>query len=342
MSAEDFTRAQDLPRLWYSSDVYEIDENRFLAKSAIDGFLLTDVTQNVNRQNELLFVSSFLWAFFVLITYLLSRFFVSRSLRDLCALSDSVRSTNIDTLWKKHTFPHLPVDDEINIVANSIDTMQETISTQIASIKDFVSHVSHEFKTPLMVLQSTTDLAEKTGNVSSVVPQYKKTIEQMKNILDSLTLLARSQSHIALQSEKVDINQLVDQIRVRMSEKYSYKNISYTVHESEKVTIHSHRGSAEIVLTNIIENAYKYTAENGEIEIVISSGWITIQDNGMWISEQAQKHIREPFWQADKNREDGVWLWLHIVKRLVEILGWNIDLKSTEWKWTTVSLQWKE
>lgn len=98
LSTEDFTRIEEVPRLWYSADVYQIDENRFLAKPVLDGYVLTDVTQNINRQNELLFVSGFLWVCFLVLTYLLSRIFVSRSLRDLYALSDSVRDTNIDTL----------------------------------------------------------------------------------------------------------------------------------------------------------------------------------------------------------------------------------------------------
>lgn len=98
LSTEDFTRIEEVPRLWYSADVYQIDENRFLAKPVPDGYVLTDVTQNINRQNELLFVSGFLWVCFLVLTYLLSRVFVSRSLRDLYALSDSVRDTNIDTL----------------------------------------------------------------------------------------------------------------------------------------------------------------------------------------------------------------------------------------------------
>lgn len=54
--------------------------------------------------------------------------------------------------------------------------MQQTISDQISSMKDFVSHVSHEFKTPLMVLQSTSDIAEKSGDMTGVIPQYKKIV----------------------------------------------------------------------------------------------------------------------------------------------------------------------
>ena len=121
-----------------------------------------------------------------------------------------------------------------------------------------------------MVLQSTTDLAQKTGNIASVIPQYKKTIDQMKNILDALTVVARSQSGSAIHSEKVNINELVDQIVGALSEKYSIKKISCIVHKSDTAILQSHTGSAEIVLTNIVENAYKYTAENGKIEITIT------------------------------------------------------------------------
>lgn len=335
---DEFPGVEGMSNLWYSADIYKIDNNRFLLRKAADNIVITDVTQSVNRQNELLMVSSVLWICFMVLTYILSRFFVSRSLRDLNTLAKSVRDVSVETLGRKHVIEHLPIDDEINVVAWSIDSMQQTISDQISSMKDFVSHVSHEFKTPLMVLQSTSDIAEKSGDMTGVIPQYKKIVWQMSWILDTLTLLARSQSEISLQAEKVDIHNLVGEIVDGMNGKYSDKRITATIENKHPVVIHTHKSSATIILKNIIENAYKYTPVGWEVDIVVNSDGVAVKDSGVWISQQDIKNIREPFWQVDKNREDGVWLGLHIVKRLSALLEWNIQVDSVIWEGTAINV----
>lgn len=340
VSENDLQNVEEASRLRYAPNIYKIDENWFSIRKVENGFLMTDVTQNVYRQTELMITSVFLWFCFMILTYILSRFFVSRSLRDLYTLSDSVRNTTIDTLWIKHTFAHLPADDEINVVAWSINTMQQTLDDQIQSMKDFVSHVSHEFKNPLMVLQSTTELAQKTWDVSAVLPQYKKTIAQMRWVLDTLTLLSRSQSEITLQSKKVAIYDLVEKIVGDLSKKYAEKNIMISIKWLPTTEVVTHKSSLEIILVNIIENAFKYTKEGGNIDISVDQDSIKVKDNWIGISQEAQKHIWDAFWQVDKNREDGVWLGLHLIKRLTEILWWSILLESKEWEWTTVTLLW--
>lgn len=72
-------------------------------------------------------------------------------------------------------------------------------------------------------------------------------------------MLARSQSEISLQAEKVDIHNLVGEIVDGMNGKYNDKHITATIENKHPVVIHTHKSSATIILKNIIENAYKYT-----------------------------------------------------------------------------------
>lgn len=125
--------------------------------------------------------------------YAISLYVVQKSLRDLHLLAQKVQTIDIDSLQQSRAFPHLPAHDEIQIVAHALEKMTKKVDTQVATIKQFVANVSHEFKTPLMSLQSTIDLGEKTKQYESVLTQSREQIAVMHRLLDTLTLLTRIQ-----------------------------------------------------------------------------------------------------------------------------------------------------
>lgn len=230
------------------------------------------------------------------------------SLRDMYKLADRMNASDISNLKESLVFSHLPADDEINVVAKSIDIMKDTIHKQIASIKNFVGHVSHEFKTPLMVMQSDIDLARHTKDYSKLIARNAQTVTHMNSILDSLLVLTNLESGKTLYTENCDMTSLVQRICENLSMKYTAKNITLDKHIAPTVSLETHPSTAESVITNILDNAYKYTPENGNITLTLKQTEICIADNGVGIDQAHQENIREPFWQVDKNRADGVGL----------------------------------
>jgi signal transduction histidine kinase len=72
--------------------------------------------------------------------------------------------------------------------------MKIVISNYINSMQNFVSHVSHEFKTPLMIMQSNLDIASKNNDYSRLIEDNNKSIKHLNDMLDSLLLMSNIQS----------------------------------------------------------------------------------------------------------------------------------------------------
>lgn len=291
--------------------------------------ILLDITENVERQIDLARLSVIILLVMIGLSYGISRRFVSGGLKDLYKLSDGVASSHIDNLRKKLVMSHLPDDDEINIVAKAIDDMKEKIHTQVQSIKDFVSHVSHEFKTPLMVLRSDIELAQKTKEYEKIAERNIQTVEQMQALLDGLLILTATQAG-KFEMSDVNMSDLTQRVADTMIKKYINKDIILHMDIAKNIHIDAHPSAAESVISNILDNAYKYTPEGGEITLSLTEETLTISDTGIGIPAELQQKIRQPFWQADKNRQDGVGLGLAIVKKLIDVLGWTIRVENND------------
>lgn len=241
--------------------IHANDDRRYMVYSDIAGkMILLDITENVNRQVELAWLSVIILIIMIIASYRVSKRFVSRGLKDLYTLAEGVQDANIENLRTKLTMNHLPDHDEINIVAGAIDEMKEKIHKQIQSIKDFVSHVSHEFKTPLMVMRSDIDLAKKTKDYNELIEKNMQTVEQMQTLLDGLLVLTTAQTG-KLDMTEVNMSALTERVTETLAKKYVDKDVIVHKHIDSPVFVTTHQGAAESMISNVLDNAYKYTEE---------------------------------------------------------------------------------
>lgn len=115
-------------------------------------------------------------------------------MHDLHVLAEKVTAIDIDSLQHTRSFDHLPAHDEIQIVSHALDEMTTKLHNQVGAIKQFVANVSHEFKTPLMSLQSTLEVAEKTQHYEQLFEHVRHEIASMHRLLDTLTTLTHLQA----------------------------------------------------------------------------------------------------------------------------------------------------
>jgi signal transduction histidine kinase len=135
-------------------------------------------------------------------------------------LAKKVQSIDIDSLHNNLTFDHLPEHDEIHIVSRALDEMTTKVHNQVTLIKQFVANVSHEFKTPLMSLQSTLDVGEKTKNYTDVLLQTREQIGVMSRLLDTLTILTQAHHSSVIEKQEVSLEQSIVPLLRTLQEKY--------------------------------------------------------------------------------------------------------------------------
>lgn len=216
----------------------------------------------------------------------------------------------------------------------------------------FVSIASHEFRTPLGTILSSTSLLENylgpdtDENKIKHIGRIKSSVKHLMNILtDFLTTDKLEQNKTDIQIDTFDLPKFIQEIIEELEgtlKKGQY--IQYT-HQGDTI-IKQDRNVLHNVLLNLISNAAKYSDENKPITLntEVKNGQVTIEvrDAGIGIPEEDQQYIFTDFFRASNTAGiQGTGLGLHIVKRYVELLHGTIHFTSSK-QGTTFTLQFRE
>lgn len=262
-------------------------------------------------------------------------------LRDLKCIASKLSTLSLNTEEKRITC-NLPKNDEIYILAEALNTSYTALEIETQKLKQFQTDVSHEFKTPLMVMQSRLDVLEKKYQkwVLSESEQYtffelaKKNIRKMNTLIETLFFLSRCESSdgSCLEREDIDIKWFFELKKEEILSQYHDKNIDIKLVIEKNLVYHIEPVSFSILLNNLIENAIKFWAT--ELILRSESWYFSLRDNGPGIPKSEQEKIFEKFYRQDINKE---WFWvgLSLVKRISEMYKWKIELTSEEWNGTT-------
>lgn len=216
--------------------------------------------------------------------------------------------------------------------------------------KQFVSDVSHELRTPLSVMSGEIEIAlrksRKTNEYIQVLTSSKQELGHLISLVENLLFLAKEdQKAISLQSEKVDLTDILNNVISTLKEKIIKKKITLKLKPAdESITIIGQASMLRQLFFNIIDNAIIYTPENGKIDIALSTNTnhaiIKVKDTGIGITPQEQKKVFERFYRVDSSRSHtkGYGLGLAICQSIVSIHKGHIDITSKPGKGTTVSV----
>lgn len=305
----------------------KIDDDFFYFKKIGDKVIILDITQQINSQINLIYITLYLLIIFGVLAYFVSLYFVKSSLNNLNSLVEYVKWLNMDNLHNKIDI-EWPDDDEINILAIKINEALEKIHNQTNSLKDFVSNASHEFKTPLMTISTEIDYAIKSERYKDGFENIKLEIIGFNNLLDELVLISKIDSEVNLKKNKKNLSEILEKNLNNISKNYKDKNIKI-IKKIDKVEKMVHNSSFEIISKNLIENAFKYT-DKWNIEIILDQKELIIKDTGIGIESKNLNKIWERFWQEDSSKTDNksFGLGLYLVKLLAEKHWREIKVES--------------
>jgi len=330
---------QTLLKLHRRKNIAKVDDMYFMYKQVNDQLLVTNVTQHMIVQKNLIQISIYLMVVFGLIAYLISLLFVRSSLKKLNELLWFLDTLHIDNLNEKIKISGHP-DDEINRVSQKFNEVFEKIHKQTLSLKDFVTNASHELKTPLMSMSTEIDYTLKTKGYKQWLDNLKQQLKWMNNLLETLVTISRIEALETLSKEQMNISELTDIVIHNVQRIHQGKQITLTTHIQKNVFKKVHKNSWSIIIQNILENAYKFTPDGWKIEIKLDNKKFIVKDTGKGIAINDLEHIRERFRQADKSKTNtkSFGLWLYLVKLLVEKHGWKIAMSSKVSKGTVCTI----
>ena len=227
---------------------------------------------------------------------------------------------------------------------NQYDTIMENINIMTAELSrnevlknDFVSNVSHELKTPLTVIQNYCRLLKDENLDSETRQTYVDTIVQASKRLSSLVTNILKLNKLENQEtkpemESVKLNSFVEEVLLQYVDLIDSKDIVLDVDLAE-VTATTSTSCLEIVLANLLSNAIKFTPSKGKISVSLKNqngrAVLSVADTGCGIDPETGKHIFDKFYQGDTSHaQEGNGLGLALVKKVIELLGGEISVKS--------------
>ncbi len=217
--------------------------------------------------------------------------------------------------------------------------------------KDFVANVSHELKTPLTSIRGFSEtLLDGAKEVPELRDQFldiiQKEATRMQMLVEDLLELSRlERDDFQMELVSVDLNQLVDEVCLLLSQKASKKSIQLEAKHEGVVVLQADLNRMKQVIMNLVANAINYSLEGSRVEIAVEakvdSYKLRVKDNGIGIAEKEVSRIFERFYRVDKARSrnsGGTGLGLAIVKHIIDLHHATIDVESEEGKGTTFTI----
>lgn len=216
------------------------------------------------------------------------------------------------------------------------------IEKLVATLQRFVADAGHELNTPSSIVQARAQSLERKLAKQEVYQEDVIVIataaERMGYIVRNLMFLTElDNTHRERAFNPVDVSDLVKSAALEYADRFEKKNISFTCNVGASGKVVAEKESLNCVLTNLLENALKYTENGGQVglssKVNGSHVMISVEDNGIGIPAECLPHIFERFYRVDKSRSrnsGGSGLGLSIVKAIVESLKGRIDVTSQE------------
>ena len=225
---------------------------------------------------------------------------------------------------------------EVGELMRSFNSMTEALSRTAYLQKDFISSISHEFRTPIASIRGFARLLQMPGLDENARQEYVGMIAQESDRLSRLsdTLLRLSALERQMAPASLSVFRLDEQIRqviLQLEPAWSSRQIDWQL-DLAPVTVESDAELLIQVWINLIQNAVKFSDNGGVIEIRVQQtdmAEVIITDHGVGMSEDTIARIFDRFYQGDTSRShEGVGLGLCLVKRIMDILGGEIRVRS--------------
>lgn len=263
--------------------------------------------------------------------------------------TEKIKSGDFSVRIKASRFP---VNRTIDVVVSNFNRMVEELGSLGSLRDDFIANVSHELKTPLAVIQNYATLLQDPDISYETRMEYTKVITTASRNLSSLITNILKLNKIENQQIYPDNSEfdLGEQIRgciLNFEDTWEKNNIDIIVDVEDNMIINGDAQLLELVWNNLFSNAFKFTNEGGMVSVraAKNNGTIIVDvtDSGCGMKSETVAHIFEKFYQGDESHSSsGNGLGLALVKRVIDIVGGEIEVTSEPGEGSTFSVYLKE
>lgn len=282
----------------------------------------------------------------------------SRAIRPVQAITQTARDISETDLSRRL---NLPNRDELGELAATFDRMLDRLQAAFERQRRFTGDASHELRTPLTIVNLEVEHALANPNLTAEQSRMLSIIQAecayMTRLVDNLLMLARADAgQTVFQRDLLDLSDLALEVIERLAPLAAEQGIELRVGELPELLLVGDRLYLSQMLSNIVENAIKYTKRSdGWVQVSAGSdpaeplvAWARVEDNGPEISQEHFPQLFERFYRVDQSRAtsqhgfdgaDGSGLGLAIVDWIVKLHGGQISIRSEPGRGTTIEVR---
>ncbi|MGP9419744.1 two-component system sensor histidine kinase PmrB [Pseudomonas reactans] len=262
------------------------------------------------------------------VTLLLSFWAISWIIRPLNQLQNRLETRSADNLSP------LPLNSEISeivSVTKALNQLFARLSNTIQQERLFTADAAHELRTPLAGVRLHLELMEQKGVEGSKTLISR--IDQLMLTIEQLLMLSRAGQNFAKgHYDQVDlVEHVVLPLQEELEEMLTLRQQSLRYSLPEKRVIQGDAILLRLMVRNLVENAFRYGPEGGEIALTLLSenqgAVVKVEDNGPGIDEQTASELTQAFKRVDQ-RYGGSGLGLNIIVRIAALHGGNLQLSN--------------
>jgi two-component system, OmpR family, heavy metal sensor histidine kinase CusS len=288
--------------------------------------------EQVERNFALLFIAVLLGG--VVASALIAIIVTRRGLRPLRKMTESLGQIGPDQLKERIGSAGWP--RELQPLAIAFDQMLERLDDSFTRLSQFSADLAHELRTPIANMLGEAQVALTRDRTAA---DYRETIEstvaeceRLSRIVDNLLFVARvDAAREPIARKWLDAREAVEKIAAFYQMVADDRNV--TINCTGDGQIYADPDLFERVVGNLLDNALRFTPENGSIHIAVSKHnsnfQVTVSDNGCGIAAEHLPRVFDRFYRAESSRSsDGAGLGLALVKSIVELHGGSASIQS--------------
>ena len=303
---------------------------------------MADYTNKITDNFKKLTFEIFIYISFFLIIAFISTYFISIKIQKetdsiLYFLKEITNKKKPIFLQSNYTFEFYKIAKLLNKVAKKLSKKDEIKAKHTAKLTlanrqkdDIISAISHEFKNPIAIISGYSQTLIEDENLSLTLKikflnKILSNSNKMSQIVDKLRLTLKLQdNNHKLILNKVSIKKIVENSISDLKIKYKNREIKVLGVDKE---INADEILIGIAISNLIENALKYSQEDVIIEINENS--ISITDKGIGISQENLENIFKKYYRATSNNwNNSLGLGLFIVKSILNVHNFKLEIDS--------------
>jgi len=237
------------------------------------------------------------------------------------------------------------VETEVKEWAREKKTEIDELRRQEKFRRDFLSNISHEFKTPLFAIQGYIEAVQEDGvedkeMAAQFLEKAAKNVDRLSYLIKDLDEISKLESgELPVNLTRFKINDLIKEVFDSLEMTARKHNIKLIFKEKydDAILVNADREKIRQVLVNLIDNSFKYGKEEGSTSVSIfelhDQVLVEVTDDGIGIEEKYLPRLFERFFRTDTSRSrqiGGSGLGLAIVKHIIEAHEQTINVRSTE------------